>query len=58
VDGALAFGREAGAAFTALVHLRRDVRAARLDEVRERMDAACSPGVLLPMPGDGLELEP
>ena len=52
VPGSMDFARAAGARRLALVHLRRDVRAGRMDEIRGLMNQAADLEVLLPLPGD------
>ncbi len=56
VPGSIKFARRAGAKRLALVHLRRDVRWNRQDEVRAFMDQADGLDVFLPQPGCCLAL--
>ncbi len=56
VAGAIAMAREVEAKRLALLHLRRDVRHARRDEVLDHLRAARDLDVRLPEPGDTLDL--
>jgi ribonuclease BN (tRNA processing enzyme) len=58
VPGSIAFAREAGAPCLALVHVNRHVRHNRGDELRAIMAAAQDLRVLLPEPGDTMEMTP
>ena len=56
VPGAIDFARRAGAGTLALVHLRRDVRAKRREEIQALMAQAGDLEVLLPEPGARLRV--
>lgn len=55
VPGSIDFARQAGAKALALVHLRRDVRREKIEQVRSAMNRAHLP-VFLPEPGETMTL--
>ncbi|THB63304.1 MAG: ribonuclease Z [Desulfovibrio sp.] len=56
VPGSIEFARRAGVPELALVHIRRDVRAEHMQDIRQAMDQAQGLIVHLPEPGDRLRV--
>lgn len=56
VDSSIAFARETGARGLALVHMNREVRHSNAEKVRKMIAEVEDMRVLLPMPGDFLDL--
>lgn len=56
VDSTLAFGKEAGAATVALVHIKRSVRSEKMTEIVAKCRAAQGIKAIVPQPGETLAI--